>query len=29
MVIGSVLAVVIPAVLVMVVGFDDPKEKEK
>ena len=27
MVIGSVLAVIVPAVLVMVVGFDDPKEK--
>ena len=27
MIIGSVLAVVVPAVLVMIVGFDDPKEK--
>ena len=26
MVLGSVLAVVVPAVLVMIVGFDDPKE---
>ncbi|MCF2626317.1 PTS transporter subunit EIIC [Fusobacterium perfoetens] len=27
MVIGSALAVIVPAVLVMIVGFDDPKEK--
>ena len=27
MVIGSILAIVVPIILVMVVGFDDPKEK--
>lgn len=27
MVIGSVLAIVVPMILVLVIGFDDPKEK--